>query len=420
MAGRRQPRRSGAGRRLDPYDNDKSVSKRVSSAHGSRPRVSTSRPSGLLPVHDSPDGGFLSYGPAATSELISVAVYIVDPLADRRWDALLLRHRRAGIFHTHGWLSALQKTYGYTPVVFSTSSPDGPLENGVVFCEVKSGITGRRLVSLPFSDHCDPLINSPAEHAHLVAHTRIQGARMRCKYIEVRPLSIEGSEELTAADLIPSEKFYVHVLSLDPSPEVLFRGLHKDCVQRKVRRAEREGLSYERGRSEPMLRTFYQLLVQTRRRHGLPPPPLKWFDNLIAALGDQLLIRVASKDNRPVAAILTLSFKRTTTYKYGCSDDRFSRLGGTPFLFWKTIQEAKDEGMTHLDLGRSEAGDVGLITFKDRLGARPSPLTYFRYPSPATRTAIGREVRHLVSRVFRRIPAPFLTATGRVLYRHFG
>jgi CelD/BcsL family acetyltransferase involved in cellulose biosynthesis len=349
-----------------------------------------------------------------------VTVHTINPLTDTRWDEFLLRHRRASIFHSRGWLSALQQTYGYAPVVFTTSTPGGPLEDGVVFCEVKSWITGQRLVSLPFSDHCDPLIDSPAKYAKIWAHVREQIGRVPYKYAEVRPLSIGDPEELAATGLIPSEKFCLHILSLNPLPEMLFRGLHKDCIRRKVRRAEREELGYETGRSEAMLRKFYQLLVLTRRRHCLPPQPLEWFRHLISAFGDQLTIRIASKDDLPVAAILTLSFKRTTTYKYGCSDHRFSRLGGTPFLFWKTIQEARDTGMNQLDLGRSESNNAGLVRFKDRLGAARTPLTRFRYPSPTTREVFESEFRRMATKILRYMPAILLTATGRTLYRHFG
>jgi hypothetical protein len=95
-------------------------------------------------------------------------------------------------------------------------------------------------------------------------------------------------------------------------------------------------------------------------------------------MGDQLTIRVAWKDNRPVAAIMTLSFKDTITYKYGRLDERFNHLGGAWFLFWKTIQEAKAEGMIQLDLGRSELDNTGLVKFKDRLGADRINLQYYR------------------------------------------
>ena len=80
-----------------------------------------------------------------------------DPIGDPRWSELLDRHPAASIFHSPGWLNALRQTYGYEPFVVTTST--GPtLENGMVVCRVK-GWTSRRLVSLPFSDHCDPLVD---------------------------------------------------------------------------------------------------------------------------------------------------------------------------------------------------------------------------------------------------------------------
>jgi len=40
-------------------------------------------------------------------------------------------------------------------------------------------------------------------------------------------------------------------------------------------------------------------------------------------------IRVASKDGRPIASILTLSWKDIMVYEYGCSDERFHNLRST-------------------------------------------------------------------------------------------
>lgn len=350
-----------------------------------------------------------------------MGVFIVNPLADARWDELLIQHPRSSVFHTRGWLSALQETYGYNPVVFTTSASGRPLKNGLVFCEVKSWITGRRLVSLPFSDHCDPLVDSPTERADILADVREHISRNHYKYAEVRPISTEGPEGLAATDLRPSEKFYLHMLSMDPPLETLYRGLHKDCIQRKVRRAEREELRYEQGRSESLLRKFYQLLLRTRRRQGLPPQPLQWFGHLIASMGDQLTIRVASKDNRPVAAIMTLSFKKTVTYKYGCSDERFNHFGGTPFLFWKTIQEAKAQGMSQLDLGRSETDNTGLVKFKDRLGPSRMDLKYYRLASGTMPKLLPDSRRaQLLKRCVCHIPDAVLVAAGRLFYRHIG
>src|SRR5262245_8974230 len=90
-----------------------------------------------------------------------------DPLSDPRWNDLLAWHPTASAFHTPAWLWALRRSYGYQPVAYTTSAPGVPLGDGMVFCRVESWLTGRRLVSLPFSDHCTPLVERPAPLAQL-------------------------------------------------------------------------------------------------------------------------------------------------------------------------------------------------------------------------------------------------------------
>jgi lipid II:glycine glycyltransferase (peptidoglycan interpeptide bridge formation enzyme) len=200
--------------------------------------------------------------------------------------------------------------------------------------------------------------------------------------------------------------------------EEIFRRFHKDSIQRKIRRAERERLTYEEGRDEGILEKFYQLLLQTRRRQQLPPHPRSWFRHLADCLGEKMKIRVASKDGRPIASILTLSFQDVLVYKYGCSDERFHNLGGMHLLFWNAIQEAKNTGAREFDLGRSDPDNPGLITFKERWGARGSQLTYLRYPPHPVRTTSWK--LRAAKTIFSHIPDTFLIAAGKILYRHVG
>src|SRR5580765_2046799 len=93
----------------------------------------------------------------------------LDPLVDPRWHVLVGRHPRASIFHSVAWLNVLQKTYGYEPVVFGYPDPESGLRSGIVFCKVRSWLTGKRLVCLPFSDHCDPLVDRENEFQQLLA-----------------------------------------------------------------------------------------------------------------------------------------------------------------------------------------------------------------------------------------------------------
>ena len=344
-------------------------------------------------------------------------VRTLDPLRDPRWQALVERHPSASVFHTPGWLRALRDTYGYEPVAYTTAPPNAPLADGVVFCRVRSWLTGRRLVSLPFSDHCAPLVDGPAQLATLCEALQGRARAQGWRYIELRPPVAAPGD---VAGLRRSEVFWQHTLDLRPPLDAVFRRLDRDSVQRRIARAERAGLTYEAGATEALVRQLYGLLVLTRRRHRLPPQPLDWFRSLVACLGEALTIRLVSQDGHPVAGVLTLRFRRTVVYKYGGSDARFHHLGGMPLVMWRTIQESAAAGAEALDLGRTDRDAAGLLAFKERWGAVRSPLVYLRWPAAAPERRLPRLGRRLAGQVLTCLPDAILRATGERLYRHVG
>src|SRR5712691_1615630 len=346
-----------------------------------------------------------------------MTAYRINPLCDPRWAELLRTHPRASVFHTPGWLEALRRTYGYEPVVYTTSPPRAGLTNGVVLCRVSSRVTGRRLVSLPFSDHCEPLTERPEDLLSLLNFLEFKRSDEGWKYVEIRPRTFR---EVPHPGMSLAQRYCFHSLDLGPELEQIFRRFHKDSTQRKIRRAERERLTYEEGRSEALVEKFYPLLLLTRQRQQLPPHPRAWFSKLAECLGNRMKIRVASKDGRPIASILTLSWKDVMVYKYGCSDERFHNLGGMHLLLWTAIQEAKTDGCREFDLGRSDSDNPGLITFKDHWGAGRSELAYWRNPAPVAPIAAAALARRIAKFAFARLPNRLLIAAGDLLYKHIG
>jgi CelD/BcsL family acetyltransferase involved in cellulose biosynthesis len=343
-------------------------------------------------------------------------VFELDPLQDPRWKAFVNVHPDASIFHQVEWLEALKSCYGYVPVALSLTPPGSPLENGLLFCEVRSRLTGNRLVSIPFSDHCEPLLSDPEELEQFVRDLAERVDKNQWKYFEIRPTLYTLNDEKR---LGVSQTYHFHRLDIRPSEQALFKKFHKDCVQRKIRRAEREGLRYEEGTSETLLQHFYKLMIMTRRRQGLPPQPLKWYRSLIACVGKDVQIRVAFKRDTPVASILTLAGRKSLVYKYGSSDSRFSNLGGTALLFWRAIQEAKANGLEEFDMGRSNLDNPGLKTFKERWGAERSAVNYWRYSLQSAFSNPERLIKY-AKQLISITPDKPLVMLGNLLYRHIG
>src|SRR5580704_825189 len=175
-------------------------------------------------------------------------VYELDPTQDLRWARFVDKYPRASVFHTVAWLEALRRTYGYEPVVFTTSPPTSELKNGLVFCRVKSWLTGRRLVSLPFSDHCEPLCDSAEDMNFLIRHLQTTLELQGWKYLELRPINGNFGQTGDGMRFLPVARYFLHTLSLHPDLNDLFRSLDKDSVQRRIQRAMQAGLVEKCGR----------------------------------------------------------------------------------------------------------------------------------------------------------------------------
>ncbi len=342
---------------------------------------------------------------------LATKVYEIDPLHDERWPEFLRRHPSASIFHTPEWLCALHRTYGYKPGAVTTTAPKEPLTNALLFCRVRSWLTGRRLVSVPFSDHCAPLVECDETLNRLVSHLKPELDRGSAKYLEIRSSAVRDG-------MSDSASFCLHHLDLRPSLDELFHRLHANCIRRKIARAQREQITCKEGTSEDLLREFYQLTVLTRRRHYVLPQPLSWFRNLLTSIGSNAKIRIAYCHGEPAAAIFTIRYKTTMVYKYGCSDARFHRLGPMQLLMWKVIEEAKRDGFLEFDMGRTDWDNPGLLAFKDRWGCTRSTLTYLRYS--AQPQAAGNLSFRFPTPVFTHAPSILLATAGGLLYRHIG
>ena len=91
-----------------------------------------------------------------------VEIRFIDPLADPRWDQLVLSHPDASFFHSAAWARVLSRSYSHKPFYVCLSDGGEP-QALVPVMEVTSAFTGRRGVGLPFSDCCSPLLFNGCE-----------------------------------------------------------------------------------------------------------------------------------------------------------------------------------------------------------------------------------------------------------------
>lgn len=337
---------------------------------------------------------------------------LLDPVDDPRWERLVARSPMARIYHHPAWLALVGDSYRYRLAAPAVLDGDGEAIAGLPMALVTSRLTGRRLVALPFSDSCAPLLaeGASADGLHMLARGVEAERARRGLALEVRA----AFPQLAA----PAERFLAHAVDLREGIAGVERR-YAPQVRRNVRKAERMGVTVHRAADVAALDVFYGLLLQTRRRLGVPTQPRAFIRGLAHVFAQGLgFVATARFEGRAVAAGVFLQTGRVITYKYGASDTRFQHVRPNNLMFAQVIRDACGTDVDTLDLGRTDVGQDGLAAFKRGMGATETPLAYtYRGTAPALGPPAAQRV---AASLIRRSPVSVGRAVGELLYRHAG
>jgi Acetyltransferase (GNAT) domain len=345
---------------------------------------------------------------------LGVEVKFLDPLRDSNWDRLVTSHPDFNFFHSTAWAKVLCKTYGHKATYLHFSRRH-ELVALVPMMEIRSALTGRRGVCLPFSDFCGPLMFDKSESG-AVLDKLVQLARERSwRYFEVR-----GGRGMLPAIATSASQFYGHKLLLpERSEELLAR--FTSPARRAIRKAEKSEAEVRVVTTREAILEFYSLHVKTRRRHGLPPQPLSFFINIyeeIIKAGHGFVV-VARSGSRSFAAAVFFQFGKNAIYKFGASDEAFQELRGNNLVMWEAIKFLIRHGFKSLHFGRTDLDNEGLRHFKSGWGTEEELIEYFRFDIEAESwKTTGRNGSGFHNRIFRRMPLLLNRLAGSVIYPH--
>jgi hypothetical protein len=402
---------------------------------------------------------------------MSLSIQIVDPTHLPCWDSLLLRTPGASFFHGSAWARVLSESYGYTPLYFSVIENER-LRALVPMMEVSSFLTGKRGVSLPFTDYCEPIIDETVELADRVDlfNQIVECARKRgWKYIELRggnnllpvarsrfpvspaagnlqpatgnffePPEAQRSSPPSKQFFIPNSAFRIphsegptlvsfityfgHTLDLTKGVKALHAGL-RDSTRRNIKKAEKEKVEIRIEKTGEAMRDFYRLNCLTRREHGLPPQPYHFFEKVHRHIisKESGFIALAYFQGKAIAANVYFHFGDRAIYKYGASDKKFQDLRANNLVMWEAIKWFAGNGFKSFCFGRTEMENDGLRQFKNGWGPEEQSIHYFRYDLREGVFAPGKQKGEpIYTSLFRATPIPVLNVIGSLLYRHMG
>jgi CelD/BcsL family acetyltransferase involved in cellulose biosynthesis len=344
-------------------------------------------------------------------------IVCVDPRSDLSWRKLV-NQTPSGVFHSPDWLQVLTDTYGWEFHAYMILDVRGEPCAGLPFCRI-ADMLGERIVALPFSDYCDPLVNNA------------DGWRMLIDQLlpEHLPITVRClHNNLPLAD----ERFSVfkearwHGLDLRPDLDAIWKGMH-ESTHRAIRKSQREGLVVRPAQSEDELRVFFDMHLKIRKyKYGLLAQPYSFFQNIWRRFveAQQGFILLALSEDKIVAADFFLICKDTLYYKFNASLPGDLSHRPNDLLIWEGIQCGKNLGLKLLDFGLSDIDQEGLVRYKRKFGTEEKTISFLRHEPNGGPTSAEKEMRALLGKLTNRftdqlVPDLVTERAGEDLYRLF-
>lgn len=331
-------------------------------------------------------------------------------------------HTDEPFYYQPSWLDLLGRLYSYPIHALTTRDANGDLTGFLPVMAIASPLTGRRVVSLPFSDCCAPLATNDEAANALLDQAQALAREERARYLELRAGSSAALDE--RADFARNDLYARWVVPLETDTQAVWRRV-KSTAQRQVKKSQREAVAVRAGESVADMDAYHHLHLLTRsRKHGMPAQPLRYFRGLWETFGPTGNVRVllAEKDGAVIAGMILLVSGATVRYAYGASDEAFLKYGPNDALMWEAISWAAANGYQRFDMGRTARDNPGLAQFKRNWGALEEPLPYYYSPAVAGLASTSEESwkYRLLTSCWRRLPLGVAERLSGVVYRHLG
>jgi hypothetical protein len=341
-------------------------------------------------------------------------IEIVNPLNFENWDNIILTNPDYSFFHTTHWAKVISETYKYKPeyLLFGNISN---IISIIPMMTIHSIINVKRGVSLPFSDFCEPLVFNKVNFDEIIKELILYYKNNGWKFFEIR-----GGKLFEQNNYY--KNYYLHNLNLNEDSGKIFSNF-RESTKRNIKTGYKNDLKVSINYSQESMDIFYHLNCLTRKRHGLPPQPREFFNNIYKHIILKKIgfIVLASYNNNYIAGSVYFHFGDKAIYKYGASIPEYNFLKANNLIMWEAIQWYCVNKFRVLSFGRTDIGDQGLLQYKDGWGTEKSILRYIKYDlkkESFVKDSVGSSL--FINKIFNKMPLPVLKLIGEYIYKYFG
>jgi predicted N-acyltransferase len=281
----------------------------------------------------------------------------VEELRDgHEWESFLQTSPEGTLFHSLKWRNVIERSSPNSPLYLTVKDENGTI---VAICPgFVHDSTGVRVYdSIPFSDYGGPLVAAPCVQdvaSSLLNFLQGSGTKNHIAYAKMLFSNLELARSFKSPLSTVNTGRGVIMIDLQATPaDYIWNKLFSKYKRQNVRHIERDGYQVREAQNRSDLVDFYKLYYQNMKHIGASPHSFEFMQNVWSVLYPQnLRIWLVGKD-APIGGAAVLKDERGTYGSYlglerGRVDNRYS-FG--PYLIWKEIQRAEEEGYKHFYMG---------------------------------------------------------------------
>ncbi|MCK6446291.1 MAG: FemAB family PEP-CTERM system-associated protein [Planctomycetes bacterium] len=304
--------------------------------------------------------------PVVSASAATLSIRALDAADDAAVEAWVRTSPSASFFHRVGWRRAVERAFGHETRDLVAWSEGRVV--GVLPLSRCPGIFGASLISSPYA-----VYGGPSGASREIEHALVRAAQRTADQERVKRLELRCFDDL-GLDLPASDLYATFIQELPDSPEKVLASIPKKARAEARKARERHGLTLAEGRW--YVADLHQLFLNNKRKLGSPGLPRRWFDELLETFGDDCVVHMVHKDQRPLMAVMSFVWRDTLlAYYAGTADGADREFSASNFMYMALREWAVARGLRRFDFGRSRK-DAGAFSFKEHQGFTPRDLHY--------------------------------------------
>jgi predicted N-acyltransferase len=282
-------------------------------------------------------------------------MYVEELKNEKEWETFLQASPEGTFYHSLKWREVIQKSFLHSAAYLTIKDEDGTIV-GICPGFILNLTNVKIYESTPCSDYGGPVIaKNQIEQASLTLRSFLQ------KYCSDKGI-------VYARICFTNDKLAQHfelplgyVSTMKGVVEIDLKAKSSDCVwneifskyrRRDFRRFERDNFQTREARTKSDLKDFYGLYIQNMEYIGASPYPYKFMENMWSILyPDNLRIWLVEQKKTIGGAAVFKYGRRTYGVYAGMDREKCRGHPIMPYLIWKEIKAAEEEGYSYMSLG---------------------------------------------------------------------